>query len=128
MIHYYGEFSKIKQLNLTKKYCPNHINFEIKDYFWRHDAIVKAKKTYNLDMIEIYSKDVVSDPRGTLLKLSDHVGVNCSNNYLGLCEKKIYKTESRTRRFIEWPNEQLKVIQQNIEKYDNLKCFSFGSP
>ena len=123
--HYSREYSKIKQLNLTKKFSPDKINYEINRYFRRHCAIVNAKKTYNLDMIEIYGKDLVSDPRGTLLNLCNHLGVNCPNNYLDMCEKKLYKTESKTRRLIEWPDKQLKVIQEKIDKYDNLKCFSF---
>ena len=125
---YKKQFRSIKQLNFTKKISPDKINLEIQRYFQRHDAIVKAKKTYNLDMIEIYGKDLVSDPRGTLLNLCNYLGVNCPNNYLDMCESKIYKDESRTRRFIEWPDEQLKVIQQKIENYDNLKCFTFDKP
>ena len=126
--NYPEEFRDIKRLNITKRFSLDKINVNIEEYFRHHSAIVNAKRTYNLDMIEVHSKDLISDSRGTLLKLCDHVGVNCSNNYLEMCKNKIYKHESRTRRFIEWPDEQLRVIQQNTEKYNNLKGYSFNSP
>ena len=125
---YRTSYSDIKRFNITKKISPKIIDFEIKKYFLRHAAIVNAKKKYNLDIIEIHGKDLIFDSRGILLKLCDHIRVNCSNHYLEICENKIYKAEARTRQNIEWPDEQLKVIQQNIEKYDNLMGYSFDSP
>ena len=124
----YKNFSNIKEFNITQKISPKKINFAIKKYFIRHNAIVNAKKKYNLDIIEIHGKDLVFDPRGTILKLCDHIRVNCSNDYLEICENKIYKAEARTRQYMEWPDEQLKRVQQNIEKYDNLMGYTFDSP
>ena len=120
-------FASIKQTNITRRVSPSLISHQIKNYFLRHNAIVNAKKKYNLDLIEVHGKDLISDPRGTLLKLCNHLGVNCSNNYLEICSNKIFKTESRTRRLIKWTDEQIKMIQQNIDKYSNLKGYSFDS-
>ena len=120
-------FANMKQSNITRKVSPSVMDFQIKNYFLQHNAIVNAKKKYNLGLIEIHGKDLISDPRGTLLKLCHHLGVNCSNNYLEICSNKIFKTESRTRRLIKWTDGQLKTIQQNIDKYNNLKGYSFDS-
>ena len=126
--NYPTEFRDIKRLNITKKCSLGKIKYNIKEYFRHHNAIVNAKMTYSLDMIEIHGKDLISDPKGTLLKLCDHIGVNCSNNYLDMCKNKVYRTESRVRQFIEWPEEQIQVTQRNIEKYNSLKGYSFDSP
>ena len=98
-----------------------------KYYFLLHKAIVDAMTTYNLDVIEIHNKDLVSDPKGTLLKLCHHVGVICSDNYLEICKNKIFSSESRTRLMIKWTDEQLQTIQQNIDQYSNLKGYNFDS-
>ena len=120
-------FAKIKKSNKTTKVTPDQSNPWIERYFSYHNAIGIAKKEYNLDLIEIHSKDLILDPRGTLLKLCNHLEINCSNNYLEICSNKIFKTESRTRRLIKWTDEQIKMIQQNIDKYSNLKGYSLDS-
>ena len=120
-------FASIKQSNVTTKIDPILIDLQIKKHFLHHEANFKAKTTFNLDTIEIHGKDLISDARNTLLKLCNHVGVNCSNNYLEICSNKIFKTESRTRRFIKWTDEQLKTVQRNIDKYSDLKGYSFDS-
>ena len=120
-------FASIKQSNITRGFSPNQINPWITRYFSFHNATVNAKKEYNLDLIEIHSKDFISDPRGTLLKLCNHLGVDCSNKYLEICSSKIYKTESRTRQLIKWTDEQIEMIQQYIDKYSDLIGYSFDS-
>ena len=121
------DFKNAKGSNQTYQFDPDTIKQEIKRYFTYHQAIIDAKKTYNLNMVTIHGKDLISDPRGTLLKLCNHLGVNCSNNYLEICSNKIFKTESRTRRLIKWTDEQLRMIQENIEKYSILKDYNFDS-
>ena len=39
------------------------------------------RRIYNLDIIEIHGKDLIAnhDPKGTLLRLCNHVRANCSN-------------------------------------------------
>ena len=121
------KFANIKQHNITRKYSSVQVKFVIKDFFLHHNAIIDVKKMHNLDLIEIHGKDLISDPRGTLLKLCNHVGVNCSNNYLDICSDKVFKTESRTRRLMKWTDQQLKMIQQNIDKCTDLKGYNFDS-
>ena len=120
-------YASIKQSNTTIETNPGQINSVINRYFSYLQAIMNAKKTYNLDIIEIHGKDLILDPRGTLSKLCNDLGVICYNNYLDVCSKKIYKTESRTRRLIKWNIGSLKMMKQNIKKYTSLKGYSFDS-
>ena len=120
-------YASIKQSNTTIGANPDRINSVINHYFSYLQAIMNAKKTYNLDIIEIHGKDLILDPRGTLSKLCNDLGVICYNNYLDVCSKKIYKTESRTRRLIKWNIGSLKMMKQNIKKYSSLKGYSYDS-
>ena len=115
----------IKQSNKTHTFNSDRVLDWIRLYFQLHEGIVKAKKKYNLDIIEIHGKDLISDPKGTLLKLCNQLGVACSDDYLEMCSKKTYKTESRTRYLVKWTDEQLELIQQNIKKYSCLKGYTF---
>lgn len=124
-----GEYSfgKFRQSNKTIKVDSTLVNKHIQTYFVLQKAIVEATKTYNLDVIEIHGKDLLSDPKGTLLKICRSLGVTCSDKYLEICNNKLYKSESKTRHMLEWTEEQLKMIQQNIDKYSNLKDYNFHS-
>ena len=120
-------FGDIKKANKTHEVNSKIIMTEISHYFSRHEATVNAKKKYNLDTIEVHSKDLISDPKGTLLKICNSLAVTCSDDYLEICSSKIFKIESRTRQLVRWTDRQLQVIQQNIDRYSNLKGYSFDS-
>ena len=122
-----NKFGGVKESNNTYNFDPSTIQKIIDRYFLYHQAIADAKKKYYLNIIEIHVKDLISDPRGTLLNLCDSLGVTCSDSYLEICSSKIFKTESRTRHLIRWTDEQLTMIQQNIEKYSCLKGYNFYS-
>ena len=125
------KFRILKQSNQTDKlnlvYSNARIENWIDRYFFYRQCITNAKKIYNLDMVEIHNRDLISDPRGTLMKMCNALGVTCSNKYMEICSNKVYKSESKTRHMIKWTNEQLQLIQQNIKKYSNLKGYSFDS-
>ena len=120
-------FGYIKQWNETHEVNSRIIMQEISHYFSLHKATLYAKEKYKLDTIEIHSKDLIIDPKGTLLKICNSLAVTCSNEYLEICNFKIFKSESRTRHLVKWTDTQLQMIQQNIDKYSNLKGYSFDS-
>ena len=120
-------FRGAKRSNKTYKINSTIIDISIHNHFINHKTVVDAKKKYHLDIIEIHGKDLISNPRGTLIKLCNYLGVTCSDKYLEICSNKIYKSESRTRDKIEWTDSQIKTVQENIEKYDCLKGYSFDS-
>jgi len=127
--HKFGEVKRNNDTDqINSRVTPKLIEVKIKAYFSFLRAIVDAEKRYNLDVIEIHGKDLISDPRGTLLKMCNDLGVTCSDNYLEMCGNKIYKTESRTRYMIKWADEHIQKVEQNIKNYTSLKGYTFYSP
>ena len=123
----YSTFKNIKRSNETYTFNSNYTAKLIEKYFQNHQTIVSVKEKYNLDIIEVHGRDLISDPKGTLLRICDQLGVTCSDKYLEVCSNKIFKTESRTRHLLKWTEEQLELIEQNIEKYSCLKGYTFDS-
>ena len=121
------EVGDAKQSNETYKVDSGTIVGQIKLYFSCYKAIIDARMAYNLDVIQIHGKDLISDPRGTLLKLCRDLGVTCSDSYLDICASKIFKSESRTRHKIMWTDRQLRMVQNNIEKFGSLRDYNFDS-
>ena len=116
-----------KQSNQTYDVDSHTIAEQIKLYFLQYEAVIDARKTYEFDLIQIHGKDLISDPKGTLLKLCNDLGLACSDNYLEICSNKVFKTESRTRHKIKWTNNQLRMIQNNIERFSSLRDYNFDS-
>ena len=45
----------------------------------------------------VHGKDLIEDPKATILSMCNFLGVSCSDDYLETCDSKIFKTESKTR-------------------------------
>ena len=121
------EVGNAKQSNQTYEVDLDTTEEQIKLYFLWYKAVIDARKAYNLDVIQIHGKDLISDPRGTLLKLCRDLGVTCSNSYLDICSNKVFKSESRTRHKIMWTDRQLRMVQNNIERFSSLRDYNFDS-
>lgn len=117
----------VKKTNKTFEVDADTIKEKIDMYFSFHKTIMDAELAYHLDIIEIHGNDLISDPKGTLLKMCNDLGVACPDDYLKICSDKIFKSESKTRYMIRWTKKQLNTIQENIEKYNNLKRYNFHS-
>lgn len=120
-------FGDVKAKNRSYEFQSEAILSWIRGYFSYHQAIEKAKKIYNLDILQIHSSDLVLDPSSTLVKLCNYLGVTCSNDYLEICSNKIFKSVSRTCHMIKWSDRHINMIQQNIDKYSSLKGYNFDS-
>jgi len=118
--HSKSELLDIKKNNKTIGVHPSSLLRFIKKFFTLYDAIENAKRTFDLDMIDVHSEEFIANPRATLLNLCSFLDVNCSDDYIDTCNKKVYKTESKTRYLVNWTDESLDKIQEQIKKYGNL--------
>ena len=64
-------------------------------------------------------------PKETLLRLCDHLGVTCSEDYIKKCSKILYGTPSVTRDYVVWTDEQKARVTEMMKDYPFLKQFSF---
>ena len=83
---------------------------------------------YNLNFMAVHGKDLIEDPKGTILSMCNFLGVSCFDDYLETCDSKIFKTESMTRYKIAWTKDMISTIQDYIMNFDSLKrYYSFDS-
>ena len=101
---------------------------QIKRHFAAHQAIMDAKKKYNMDMLEVHVKDLVEHPNATITKMCDFLGISCSNTYIQGCSDTLFKTESKIRYKVKWTMELISEVKNYILEYDNLiRYYSFDS-
>ena len=126
-----GNMSDIRNSNGTFVLNGNKykkLAHHIQKHFDSHQAIMSAKKQYNLDLLEIHVKDLVKHPVATILKMCDFLKVRCSHSYVQVCSKNLFKTESKIRYKIKWTADLISEVENYIVKYNNLlRYYSFDS-
>ena len=97
-------------------------------YFDFHEAIQQVKRKYDLTLLEVHGKDLIENPKATILSMCDFLGISCSDDYLETCSSKLFKTESKTRYKVVWSKELITTIQDSIMNFNSLKrYYSFDS-
>ena len=93
-------------------------------YFKLFQASELMRHQFNLDIMDVHGKDLITNPMVIVNKMCDFLRVSCSNNYLNTVGRKIFSSESKTRYKVAWTDEQLSEIRENILKYNTLKRYS----
>ena len=91
------------------------------------NAVESMTKALNLDVLETHNIDLVQDPRGTMQKICDFVGVECSESYLQLCQDKAFDKVSITRNLVYWSKELLADVEKRVKLHRFFDRYSFDS-
>ena len=79
------------------------------------------KHKYQLDMMELHSKDLIASPKSFITGMIDFLGVECLSDYLNVVNDRVFTAESKTHYNIQWTNEQIMMVKENIRKYEGLQ-------
>ena len=104
------------------------LDFCIDFYFTKVRTVQYLRDLRYYQILNVCSRDLLTNPRRTLQMLCDFVGVSCYNEFVELATRDLYSKSSRSRYLIEWSNEQKEKVMEEIQKYSFLKSlFSFDS-
>ena len=101
----------------------------IEAMFTKFDAVadIIARVYGRENVLEVHNCDLVADPRGTLVKIFRFLEVGVTEHYLDVCEKKVFKTVSRSRDLMVWSSEHRDVVENGMKNYEMLKRYNFTS-
>ena len=120
--------SSVKQSNKSYEVDVSVMEHYINKYFDFYRAIQMVKYKYNLNLLEVHGKDLIENPKATILSMCSFLGLSCSDNYLETCSSKLFKTESKTRHKLAWTKQLISVVQDSIMNFKSLKrYYSFDS-
>ena len=127
-ISFQVEIALIKSGNETLTLDTARIFSAITHFFLRYQAAEDIKQRFDLDVMEIHNKDLISNPKVIIQNICVFLNVFCSDEYLNTVSDKIFKDESKTRYNVLWTNDHITKVKENILKHDNLKqYFDFNS-
>ena len=86
------------------------------------DTIIGRENT-----IEIHNCDLVADSKATLSKLFEFLEVETTEHYLDVCAEKVFKSVSRSREWVVWPQQQVDLVEKQIQQFSMLSRYNFTS-
>ena len=120
--------AKVKQRNRLNEANVTVMEHCIQSYFHKFHAIQQVKHKYDLNLLEVHGKDLIENPKGTILSMCSFLGISCSDDYLEICSSKLFKTESKTRYKITWSKKFLSAVQDSMMNFKSLeRYYSFDS-
>jgi len=122
--HIRVNISTTKKSNRTINIEPAILDRAISYYFNLFQASELMRQQFNLDVMDVHGKDLITNPMVIINRMCDFLRVSCSNNYLNTVSQKMFSSESKTRYKVAWTNEQLSEIKENILKYNTLRRYS----
>ena len=100
----------------------------IDDNFIKVRTVRYLRDLSHHQILNVYNRDLIANPRGTFQMLCDFVSVSCYTAFVELAKNDLYSKLSRTRYMIEWSNERKEKVTREIQKFYCLKShFSFES-
>lgn len=82
-------------------------------------------KTYNWDLMRMYSEDFIRDPKKVMVDLCKFLGLECTEEYLQQCAAKTFKSPSKSRHLIKWDQATIEWVNKAINKVPFLRRYSF---
>ena len=80
-------------------------------------------KELKLDVMEIHHEEFVANPREVLLKICGKLGVDCPEEYLRVCEEKVYQSPTNTRKLVVWTPTLHAYMTENMKKFPFFKNY-----
>lgn len=77
------------------------------------------------NILEVHLSDLVSSPKRTLVAILKFLEVPANSKYLQVCTAKVFSSASRSRDYIQWPEEAQDLLNDAIVKYQFLRRYNF---
>jgi len=109
--------------NKTIRASAELINKVIEYYFTLYKASEVMRQQFNLDMMDVHSKELIDSPKAIINEMCAFLQISCSDNYINAVSRKIFHEESKTRHKLKWTNDQILKVKENILEFDSLKQY-----
>lgn len=111
----------------TAKYRDNTLLEERIDVIFKlADAVLGMIDISGVNnVIEVHNCDLVKEPAGVVMKMCEFLGVDCPLDYVQTCVEKTFKTVSKSRDLIVWPQHLKAIVEERKHKYPFFHRYTF---
>lgn len=112
-------------VNVTNKYVNDEaLTDQILSYFRQVKSVMDMIKKVPLNVIEVHNVDMISNPKKVMKKICSHLRIDCPTDYLHMCAEFTYPCESRSRELVQWTDENIQLVADNIQRFHSLVRYS----
>jgi len=79
------------------------------------------------DVLDMRLEDFIADPASKLRSVCGFLSLDAPDDYIGDAAGIVYSEPKRTRKKIEWTDEQIAAVGERIDRYDFLKGYAYES-
>ena len=69
---------------------------------------------------QVHNMDLVNNPKATMMEMCDFFNIYCSADYIRTCVDSVFKSVSKSRELVHWPQTEKQLVIDNI-----IKAFPF---
>ena len=63
---------------------------------------------------QVHNMDLVNNPKATMMEMCDFFNVCCSDDYIQTCVDSVFKSVSKTRELVHWPQTEKQLVKDKI--------------
>ena len=106
---------------------PELLDIAINTVFTFYDATQELVENVlgEENVLNVHNCDLVDDPRGTISKIFDFLEVRINEDHLDVCAEKVFNSESKSRKLVQWTPKQIKMVEKRIKDHKTLSRYSF---
>jgi hypothetical protein len=115
-----GNFSASRPMT-----SPHQIMLAIKSLEVEAKAVQESIDKLQLTTLEVHNMDFILRTKRTVLTICEYIGLECSDQYLQLCDDVAYDKPSRSRDSVKWTQTSKRRVDQLIQEYPFFGRYSF---
>ena len=77
------------------------------------------------NILDIHHESMVENPLGGLRALCEFLGIDCPDDYATACSQIVFSSPNKSRRDIEWSQDNIEYVRESMASYDFLSGYSF---
>lgn len=108
-----------------KKFSHTGLKKDIEKHFIQANINDKIRKEGVFEVLDIQHEDFVSKPRDGLKRICDFLGLQATEDYLKDCASIVFQKPHQTRFEVDFPEELIQSVKDQIKNYDFLSRYSF---
>ena len=118
--------NRVKAFKNRKYSNKNILQKRIDVIFKLADAVLGMIDVIGVDsVLEVHNCDLVKEPAGVVMKMCEFVGVDCPVDYIQTCVEKTFKTVSKSRNLVVWPQDLKEIVEERKHKYPFFHRYTF---
>lgn len=99
----------------------------INHYFTSCENLIGLRRKMRANLIAVYYENLVTYPKENLVRICNFLGVEPHNEYVQACSGILHDKPDRHRHMVDWTPEWIRIVEENLARYDFLQGYYFES-